>query len=359
MKLRNFFIIPILILLTGCASLTSPVQSSTLTVEQTQTSAPTPTLAPTPDYASWLGVYFGVFQGGQDVEQQLGQKFAIQLYYHQWDSPFNAGAFSSNLKNGWITESTWEYKATLTGVDDPYALQPLKAIIDGKKDDYIREFAHDAGAFGQPLFLRWGHEMNGDWYIWSGTKNGGATLDKYGDPLKPDGPELFVDAYRHIHDIFNEEKATNVLWVWCPNILMEGKLGEAWNEIGNYYPGDEYVDWLCMDGYNWGASQSWSSWQTFDQVFAPTYTRLQQISPTKPIIIGEFASSDKGGDKAAWVTDAFQKISSVYPQIRAIVWFNIDKETDWRMNSSPAVFDVFKKELAQPGWMESWPGFEK
>ena len=136
-------------------------------------------------------------------------------------------------------------------------------------------------------------------------------------------------------------------------------MGEAWNEIGNYYPGDEYVDWLCMDGYNWGTSQSWSNWQTFDEVYAPTYASLQQISPNKPIIIGEFASSDKGGDKAAWVTDAFQKIGSVYPQIRAAVWFNTNKETDWRMNSSPAVFDVFKKELAQPDWVESWPGFEK
>jgi beta-mannanase len=195
--------------------------------------------------------------------------------------------------------------------------------------------------------------------LWSGVKNGGATTEKYGDPQKADGPELFVDAYRHIHDVFIQEGAAKVLWVWCPNIEMSGPLGEEWNDIGNYYPGDEYVDWLCMDGYNWGTSQSWSAWQTFDTIFKPTYSHLQQINSNKPIMIGEFGASNKGGDKAAWVSDAFQRIRSDYPQIRAVFWFNVNKETDWRMDSSPDVLDVFKKSLAQPGWSSSWPGFEK
>lgn len=352
MNIRRILSLLVMALLTGCASATAtPAPTSA------PTSTPAPT--PTPGYADWPGVYFGAFLAGQDVEQQLGHQFAIQLYYHQWGLPFSAGQFEDNLKKGWITESTWEYKANFNGPEDPYVLQPLKAIIDGKQDDYLREFARDARTFGQPILLRWGHEMNGDWYLWSGTRNGGATPDKYGDPLKPDGPELFVDAYRHIHAVFEEEKANNVLWVWCPNVLMEGKLGEAWNEFGNYYPGDEYVDWLCVDGYNWGASQSWSKWQTFDQIYAPSYARLQELSPKKPIILGEFASSEKGGDKAAWVQDSFQKIISAYPQIRAAVWFNINKENDWRMNSSPEVFEAFKKALAQPGWVETWPGFRK
>jgi beta-mannanase len=105
-------------------------------------------------------------------------------------------------------------------------------------------------------------------------------------------------------------------------------LGE-WNNAAAYYPGDEYVDWLCFDGYNFGASsfgQSFNSkWVSFDEIFKTSYAELQAISPDKPIIIGEFASTEEGGDKAAWITDAFTKIEKDYPQIRAIIWFHIER----------------------------------
>jgi hypothetical protein len=323
------------------------------------TTPPTTTSTPTPDYAGWEGIYFGAYAAGTDMEQALGHNFAIQLYYHKWNGSFKGGPFVPNAQKGWVTLSTWEYAPGFSGVDDPYILQPLKAIIDGQHDDYLRAFAQDAESFDKPLFLRWGHEMNGDWYLWSGSSNGGAVTDQYGDLQKPDGPELFVDAYRHIHNVFSQENSQNVIWVWCPNVVMKGPLGETWNDIENYYPGDAYVDWLCMDGYNWGTSQSWSSWQTFDEVFAPTYARLQQINPNKPVMIGEFASTDQGGDKAAWVLDAFQTALSDYPQIRAAVWFNLNKETDWRMNSSLEVLDAFQQALALPGWVQTYPGFGK
>jgi beta-mannanase len=66
-----------------------------------------------------------------------------------------------------------------------------------------------------------------------------------------DGPERYRDVYRHIHDIFATEGVTNVEWAWVVN--HESRIpDEEWNHVDNYYPGDEYVDIISVDGYNWG-----------------------------------------------------------------------------------------------------------
>ena len=317
-----------------------------------------PAPAPTPVYQAIAGVYLGAFQGTTELEEQIGRRFAIQLNYHAWGTGFKSAPYEINAQKGQVILDTWEFKQSLNGPTDPYALQALKAVVDGKHDEYIHKFAQDAKAFGMPVLLRWGHEMNGDWYPWSGKRNGAGTLELFGDPQKPDGPELFVAAYRHIYEIFQQETASNVAFVWCPNIVMPGgALGEPWNDLANYYPGDDAVDWLCMDGYNWGTTQPYSSWLTFDETFRTTYIQLQAINSDKPIMIGETASTEQGGDKAAWISDGLTQLQQAYPQVRAIVWFNINKETDWRINSSPASLEAFRKTLAGPGWLEApWPG---
>jgi len=365
--MKNLFTLVFgLFLLSGCGSIPAVpaptgAPSATPGIVFTPTSVPTatPVSSPTPEpeYAAYPVKYFGVFNAGSDVEEMLNHKFSAQLYYHRWESAFSDLTFEGNAEKGWITMPTWEYRPAL-GFDDPNILHPLQAIVEGDYDYYIRPFAQAAAAFGKPVLMRFGHEMNGDWYPWSGTRNGGAVSDQYGDPLKADGPERFVDAFRYLHRVFAEEGAENVLWVWCPNVAMTGALGEAWNAYPNYYPGDEYVDWLCVDGYNWGTSQSWSQWQSFDQVYAANYAQLQAINPSKPMMIGEFASSEKGGDKAAWVTDMFARLPA-YPQIRMIFWFNINKETDWRMNSSEASLKAFQQGLTDPIWAaDPWPGIK-
>jgi hypothetical protein len=340
MSLRLVLTLLLLALLGGCTS----------------TLAPTPAPTPTSEWDAPADRFLGAFSGGAELEGQIGRKFSIQLYYHPWGDGFGT-IFEEAARSGRIMLATWEFRQSLSGVKDPYALKPLQSIVDGKHDRYLQDFARDAKAFGRPLFLRWGHEMNGDWYQWSGSKNNGAKLDTFGDPAKPDGPELFVAAYRHIHDVFQQEGASNVLWVWCPNVVMTGTLRAAWNDIANYYPGEKYVDWLCVDGYNWGTSQDWSSWQTFDEVFRPTYDQLHAIDPRKPIMIGETASTETGGDKAAWITDAFSRLTAAYPQIRALTWFNVNKETDWRVDSSPESLEALRAAVSGSGWANYWPDF--
>ena len=112
----------------------------------------------------------------------------------------------------------------------------LLDIINGAHDAYIRQWARDAKAWGFPLFVRFDHEMNGDWFPWSERENG-------------NGPGQYARMWRHVVDIFNQEGATNVTWVWAPNRLYADAI-----PLDSLYPGDRYVDWTGISGYNWGTN---------------------------------------------------------------------------------------------------------
>jgi beta-mannanase len=377
--LSSFTAILILALLVSCsppppqpnaAPIVSEVPVSTSTVAQPATAVPAeaaPTISPTSS-PSTPGVYLGTFHGTSSSSlrlfEQIGKGIAISGVYLNWRSAFNSGLVTANAYVGRTTMITWEFMPGASQKLEAYEGRVLEGITDGLYDEYIASWAAGMVTFGKPVLLRFGHEMNGDWYAWSGFKNGGAIKDGFGDPAVADGPERFVAAFRYLHDAFVEQGADNVLWVWCPNAsfeAMQNSLGE-WNNAAAYYPGDAYVDWLCFDGYNFGTTsfgQSFNSkWVSFDEIFKSSYAELQAISPDKPIIIGEFSSTEEGGDKAAWITDAFSKIENDYPQIRAIIWFHIAKETDWRINSSDAALDAYRKAVSDDYWISEWPGMK-
>jgi hypothetical protein len=113
--------------------------------------------------------------------------------------------------------------------------------------------------------------------------------------------QLYVSAYRHIHDIFVAEGATNEIWAWCPNVtdIYGGN-----RTTMDYYPGDGYVDWTG-DGYN--------------ALLAAKRT---------PVLIGEMASSQAGGDKAKWIDEIIPTLRRSFPLIKGVVWFDINKEAD-------------------------------
>jgi beta-mannanase len=322
-----------------------------------------------PAYEAIPGVYLGTFHGTSASSlrlfEEIGKGVAISGVYLNWRSAFNSGLLTSNAFVGRTTLITWEFMPGASQKLEAYEGRVLEGITDGLYDEYIASWAAGMVKFGKPALLRFGHEMNGDWYAWSGIKNGGAVMDGFGDPNLADGPERFVAAYRYIHDSFKQYGADNVLWVWCPNApfeSMESSLGD-WNNAAAYYPGDEYVDWLCFDGYNFGASSFGSSfnskWVSFDEIFKSSYIELQAINSDKPIIIGEFSSTEEGGDKAAWITDTFNKIENEYPQIRAIIWFHISKETDWRINSTDTALDAFRNAVKSDYWLAEWPGMKE
>lgn len=290
------------------------------------------------------GCYTGIFPGYQTVfavERLVDKRMALVLSFTDRWGPlyrFPKEYCAILWETGHLPVITWQPQTDLT------------SVIEGRWDEYILDWARAAKEYGHPVMIRWGHEMNGNWYPWCGQHNGGEKTTGYGDPERPDGPEKYVDAFRRVRDLFERTGAENIIWVWSPN---EGNpVGEAWNEVENYYPGGEYVDWLGMDGYNWGTSRPWASWRSFDEIFGDLYRRLAALAPDKPIMIAEFASSEVGGDKSRWITEAFARIQEAYPQIKAFVWFDIVKETDWAIDSSSESLEAFRQAMSNKYYLE-------
>ena len=207
----------------------------------------------------------------------------------------------------------------------------LLEIIGGRHDAYIRQWARDARAWGHPLFVRFDHEMNGGWFPWSERENG-------------NGPGQFARMWRHVVDIFAQEGATNVTWVWAPNRVYAEAI-----PLDSLYPGDQYVDWTGISGYNWGTNPAkpGNVWQSFTEVHRATYDTLRALAPTKPIMIAETASTEIGGSKAAWITDALRaQLPVSWPQVKAVLWFNWNPAAsngtmDWVIESSASARAAF------------------
>ncbi|HSS41934.1 MAG TPA: glycosyl hydrolase [Solirubrobacterales bacterium] len=205
----------------------------------------------------------------------------------------------------------------------------LADIIAGDYDSYIRKFAEEAAAWGRPYFLRFNWEMNGNWFLWSEGVNGNP-------------PGTYVAAWRHVHDIFTAAGATNTTWVWCPYADVTHKFGA----LAKYYPGDDAVDWTCLDGFNWANNGVNSQpWRSFDEIFASSYrTITRRIAPTKPMMLAEFASGGRSHRKAAWIDQMFTDLRTTYRRIRGVIWFEqIDRGVKWPIESSPKVTEAFRR----------------
>lgn len=252
----------------------------------------------------------------EDFERQIGRKLDIDQHYYGWNNSFPSGLEQWDIANGRTPLITW------MGTD-------LDSINSGQYDDMIAKRARAVASLGQPVFLRWGHEMNGNWYSWSGAANN--------DSGQTNGPEKFVMAWRHIWRIFNQEGASNVVWVWAVN--HESVPNQAWNNWRHFYPGDEYVDWVAIDGYNWGTSRSWSKWTPFSNLFSPVY---DDYADRKPVMIAEVGSTEVGGDKGDWIQAAASQIKNDFPAVGAFVWFDVQKEEDWRADSSAGAMQAYR-----------------
>lgn len=276
--------------------------------------------------ANFPGCAVGAFVNGlenlENFQKQIMKKLALVLIYTHWTDPFPLAEVEKIYQNGSIPLLTWE-----PWITDPAGA--LDAISRGKYEAYVRDFIQALKDWGKPIFLRFAHEMNGNWYPWDGDHNG-----------KKQGPEKYKQAWCYMYNVKEQLGAANAQLVWSPNNYS--KPMELWNDLKNYYPGDQYVDWLGMDGYNWGGG----SWYCFDLVLGNTYAQLTALT-SKPIMIGEFGCAANGGSKAAWIKEALHRIKTVYPQIKAFCWFNVDKERDWRIDET-----AFRQAIADRYFVE-------
>jgi hypothetical protein len=200
-------------------------------------------------------------------------------------------------------------------------------INDGRFDDMIATAARRLAKHRRPTLLRWAWEMNTDWFPWSGESNGRH-------------PAGYVAAWRRLHGIFRDQGADNVAWVWSPN--WNSSPAEAWNHWRHYYPGDSYVDWVGISGYNLDEE---SPGALFDGICADYDAR-------KPIMITEVGAVDRGGStKAEWIT-AFATWVQQHPAVGGVVWFDTDTHPGiterFRVDSDPAALAAYRAMARDP-----------
>ena len=242
-------------------------------------------------------------------------------------------------QHGAIPVVSWSSQSIPSSLDQPEF--QLSDIIEGHQDELIRKFAEGAREWGHPFFLRFDWEMNGDWFPWSESTNGNSAGQ-------------YVAAWRHVHDIFTSVGATNVTWAWCPYVDPGGKM----QSLASLYPGDEYVDWTCLDGYNWGTGKRQSGaqaggWRSFNDIFANTYKEItEKIAPSKPMMIGEIGSSEAGGSKAEWIKDALARIPTEYSRVKAVLWFDtVADGMNWPIETSQAASSAFAEGVGSPAYL--------
>jgi hypothetical protein len=279
-------------------------------------------------------------------EAHVGKRMSLLEWGQDWYEcssscglrGFRADLMTRARARGYLPVLSWGSYAAGKG-----SVQPafrLSEIIRGRYDAFIRGWATGAKRWGHPFFLRFDWEMNTNSVPYSEHANGNR-------------PGEFVRMWRHVHRIFTQVGVRNATWVWCPNVEYDGSV----RPLSSLYPGDAYVDWTCLDGYNWGTNpvKPWA-WMSFDRVFRPTYDLVtRRIAPSKPLMIGETASTEVGGSKAAWIADALGKaVPSRYPKMAALVWFNKAWDgMDWPIETSSTAQDAFLAAIASPVYLDN------
>lgn len=208
------------------------------------------------------------------MQAATGRPLAILHVYAPWRRPAPVGDLQTVSGNGSIPLLDW-------GCADNGA-----AVSTGVDDAQITAYAQALKSFGKPVFLRWCWEMNL-----------AASHPMVG------GPTGFVSAWQHIWTIFHQAGATNVAFVWCPAVTG--------HDPAAYYPGDSYVDWLGIDGYDRSGSA------TFADLFSGYYQ--QWVDHGKPMMVGETGA--RAPSQVAFIESIAADMPTL-PEFKAVVYFD-------------------------------------
>jgi hypothetical protein len=274
-----------------------------------------PSYLPDPHNRILLGAYVNL--SGQAVsasvkqrEQAMGRPYDLQVTYYDWSDPFPDAGEAAMAARGTTPLMAWY------GPDkDPGNGHSLTEITSGADDGWITQQADAIKAFNHRVYLRLMPEMNGNWYGYSSS------------------PSAYIAAWRHIHHIFTQAGATNVSWVWCPNLGPSN-----WDA---YYPGNSYVDVVGVDGF----SNTKYTWQTFQDMFDGFFKHMAAFTGHKPQMVVETATNSGNGAAAAGIGSAASFISDMASYLKsvagpkygvvAVCWFDTDDGKNWRVDQTP------------------------
>ena len=199
-----------------------------------------------------------------------------------------------------------------------------KDIAAGKYDTYIEKFAHDVGTVNGQVIISYGQEMNGNWYPWAASGWGNSN------------PADYIAAYRHIVLQFKAALVNNVTWLWDPNVSYNGSV-----PLKNVYPGDQYVDWVGLDGY-YSTPET-----TFARLFQPSIDEIRKFTG-KPLCIGEFGVT--GSTAPSQIAGLFA--GAYTAGAVAVVYFDEAQSgdsmhQDWRLENNPPATAAFRVSVWQ------------
>ena len=210
---------------------------------------------------------------------------------------------------------------------NPLVISKIEDWAKAAKDHY-----EESARNGKPFYLMldFAPEMNGYWFQWGGAHQ---------------KPSDYVSAYRKIIDIFREEEVPHVTWVFHP-VLTDMKWYEeqhddglrnfqnylTWAEPANYYPGDDYIDWVGFSIYgrdDYMAKKSDDYYPSFDKKLEIDDGRIFNFAPHKPRMVAEFGVIENRyknlskplATKAIWLREALKSIKG-NDNIYAMTYWN-------------------------------------
>lgn len=279
--------------------------------------ASAPATAPAPAYdmtalrapkKDYLGV---ALQGGVgDLSSfnafagRIGKKPNLIAVYESFHDGFAASQVRLAHNAGAMAIIRWE----------PFDV-PLKDIAAGKNDDYVTKFAQAVRRLNLPIVLTFAHEMNGNWYSWGRQKT---------------EPADYVAAWRHVHDVFRKQDATNVIWTWNANVINPVPRVK----LQPLYPGDAYVDWLGLDGYYTAKGQ-----KTFETLFEPSIRQIRAFS-AKPLLIVETGVEPRP-TRPTQIKDLLTAVAT-HPDVLGVVYFNINGSGKWNIDTDTSALAAFR-----------------
>ncbi len=270
-----------------------------------------------------------------ESEERLDHKFEFIMTYKTFPSsePFPIEQIEKVYDEGRIVMLTLQpFTKDLNWIAVP-------EFIEGKHDEKIIELAEKLKGLNEPIFIRPLNEMNGDWDPWCAWFYGKDT-------------DLYIKAWQHIVTLMREHGGDKLQFVWNPHDRSYPDFN--WNSPHMYYPGDDYVDWVGLTGYNNGTSHPGDIWREFDSIYKPVYIDYLKRYSIKPFMITEFSSNEVGGDKGKWIQDGFKFLAQNYPNIKIAVWFDgQDGLWEYQIESSERAFSAFREGIRNPGFAKN------
>lgn len=237
-----------------------------------------------------------------DFQAQIGRPLAIVHTYQSWLVHVQNQTLNALAATGAIPMIDWSCGDTDAN------------IIAGNDDGMIEQFAEQLKQYGGPVFLRWYWEPN-----FKGSLN-------YENCIQKLGPRGYAEAFDTIVNLFRDVGATNVSFVWCPSVVNQQGLGA-------YYPGNNYVDWIGVDGYDRKQLGTGGFTNLFSKFYADWAPR------GKPMLVGETgAVGGAGSAQAAYIEGIAKAMPASFPDIKALIYFDgsthDSPDDDWTLLGS-------------------------